>query len=130
MSFATASDGADLTGLPRLGVTCGYQLFEANLDAPADRAILVREHLLSDERRLLVGRHPSDAITAPQATVRVSRPFLLFAERQPGFDDVSEVRTLEQGLAYGNVGRGCWQRNAASGASRPAVDRTDRIGAV
>ena len=35
MWLATASDGADLTGLPRLGVTCGYQLFEANLDAPA-----------------------------------------------------------------------------------------------
>ena len=60
------------------------------------RAILVREHLLSDQRRLLVGRHPSDAITAPQATVRVSRPFLLFTERQPGFDDVSEVRTLNR----------------------------------
>ena len=52
---------------------------------------------MSDQRRLLVGRHPSDAITAPQATVRVSRPFLLFTGRQPGFDDVSEVRTLNRG---------------------------------
>lgn len=95
--LATASGGADLTGLPRLGAICGYQLFEANLGNPGDRAILVREHLLSDERRLLLCRHPSDAIASLQGTVRASRPFLLFAESQPGNDDIGEVRTLARG---------------------------------
>jgi hypothetical protein len=95
--LATASDGTDLTGLRHLGATCGYQLFEANLDTPADRAILVREHLLSDRRQLILSRHPSDAIGAPPGTVQASRPFLIFAERQPGYDDVAEVRTLDRG---------------------------------
>lgn len=94
---ATASGGPDMTGLRHLGTACGYQLFEANLDKPADRAILVREHLLNDQRQLLLVRHPSDAIGAPQATVRMSRPYLLFSERQAGNDDVGEVRILASG---------------------------------
>jgi hypothetical protein len=42
-------------------------------------------------------RHPSDAIGAPQGTVRSSRRFLLFAEGQPGSDDLGEVRSLASG---------------------------------
>ncbi len=95
--LAAASGGPNLAGLRRLCEICGYQLFEADLEAPAERAILVRERLISDERRLLVSRHPSDAIGAPQATVRASRPYLLFAERQPGSDDAGEVRKLTSG---------------------------------
>ena len=78
---------------PSVATNCSKRI----LGNPGDRAILIREHLLSDERRLLLCRHPSDAIASPQGTVRVSRPFLLFAERQPGNDDIGEVRTLARG---------------------------------
>lgn len=94
---AIAPGVADLTGLRHLGIVCGYQLFEANLDRPADRAILVREHLLRDERQLILSRHPSDAIGAPQTTVRASRPFFVFAERWPGSDDLGEVQSIASG---------------------------------
>lgn len=92
--IAAASSGAVLTGLRCFGTICGYQLFEANLDDPADRSILVREHLLTDQRKILLSRHPNDAIAAAQGTVRTSRPFLIFAERRSGDDDVGEVRAL------------------------------------
>ncbi|MEA2906279.1 MAG: hypothetical protein QOI12_3666 [Alphaproteobacteria bacterium] len=95
--LATADDSANLIGLRRLGSICGYQLLEANLDNSADRAILAQHQLLSDQRRLLLSRHPSDAIAAPQATVCASRPFLLFAGPQLDKDAVGEVRTQASG---------------------------------
>lgn len=89
-------DVEPLTGLKQLGTASGYRFFEANLADPADRAILVKESLLSTESRALLARHPIDAISAPQGVVRPGRPFLLYN------DSISATpETVPQKLALG-----------------------------
>ncbi|CAN7216801.1 hypothetical protein [Mesorhizobium sp. LjNodule214] len=78
--IASKAGGAQLDGLRRLGITCGYIVYEANLESPADRVILNREGLINAQSRLLLARHPFDAICAPQGVVRPDRPFLLYNE--------------------------------------------------
>ncbi len=77
---AARAGGAKLNGLPEIGSSCGYRFYEANLADVADRSILTREGLLSDQRRTLLARHPTDAIGAPSGVVRPDRLFLLYEE--------------------------------------------------
>lgn len=73
-------DISPLVGLKQLGQAGGYRFYEANLADAADRAILVKEDLLANQRRALLSRHPLDAIGAPQGVVRPDRPFLIYSE--------------------------------------------------
>jgi hypothetical protein len=93
---ATKVGGATLNGLRKLGSVCGYTAFEANLADAADRSVLTREGLLSDESRTLLARHPVDAICAPQGVVRPDRPFLLYNE-----GDAVGSNSVPQRLALG-----------------------------
>lgn len=90
------TDGAALQGLRKLGSACGYAIFEADLSAADDRAILVRAGLLSTASRSVVARHPIDAIGAPQGVVRPGRPFLIYKE-----GDVSGETFAVQRLSEG-----------------------------
>lgn len=69
-----------LSGLRRLGHTCGYTLYEADLANIADRVILVKAKLLDTEARVTLARHPIDAIGAGPGVVRPNRPFLLYRD--------------------------------------------------
>lgn len=71
-------DKAPLVGLKQLGTAGGYRFYEANLADEDDRAILIKEDLLVNQRRALLARHPIDAISAPQGVVRPDRPFLIY----------------------------------------------------
>ncbi|MBA4040317.1 MAG: hypothetical protein K2Y20_15865 [Sphingomonas sp.] len=73
-------DTAPLVGLKQLGTAGGYRFYEANLADGADRAILIKEDLLANQRRALLARHPIDAISAPQGVVRPDRPFLIYSD--------------------------------------------------
>lgn len=73
-------DTVPIPGLKKLGTTGGYRFYEANLSDAADRAILIKENLLSNHRRTLIARHPIDAIGAPQGVVRPDRPFLIYSD--------------------------------------------------
>jgi hypothetical protein len=77
---------AEITALDRLrlvGTIAGYRLFEADLAADADRAILAKEGWLAAHDRTLTARHPIDAITAPQGVVRPTRPFVIYRPGPP-----------------------------------------------
>src|SRR5262249_19230568 len=78
--IAIRPGGALLEGLRRLGNTCGYSVFEADLDAASDRSILTRAGLTSDERRYVIARHPMDPSGPPHGFVRPDRPFVLYPE--------------------------------------------------
>src|SRR5262249_35247694 len=75
--IATRPGGASLEGLRRLGHSCGYTVYEADLAAAGDRILLGRAGLTSDDKRLVLARHPTAPITAPHAIARLERPFLL-----------------------------------------------------
>jgi hypothetical protein len=77
--LGTKAGGAAI-GLKKLGSTAGYHFFEANLADPADRAVLDREGLFTEQDRTLLARHPIDAIGAPQGVVSPDRPFLLYQD--------------------------------------------------
>lgn len=95
--IAVSKSGANLTGLSRIGSVCGYDVFEADVTCPTDRAILVREQLLLDQGRLMIVRHPSDAIGSRSGSVRAARPFLLTAENySTGYEP--EIRALGAGV--------------------------------
>ena len=93
---ATRAGGATLEELRRLGCTCGYAVFEANLADAGDRTVLLREGLLSTQSRLLLARHPLDAIGALQGVVRPDRPFLLY-NAEGGTDKDAKPQCLETG---------------------------------
>lgn len=76
--IAVSPEGASLEGLRKLGYACGYTIYEADLGTQSNRSILERAGLASDDRRLVVARHPTDAINALQGIVRPERPFLLY----------------------------------------------------
>ncbi|WP_211477068.1 hypothetical protein [Acidiphilium multivorum] len=79
----TRVDGLAIERLRPLGTVCGYRMFEANLRDNDERAILAAAGLLSKDARSSIARHPTDAIAAPQTTVRPGRPFLLFKPGPP-----------------------------------------------
>ncbi len=78
--IATRSEMPELSGLRRLGDTCVYRLYEADLADSADRAILMDRKLLETETRATLARHPIDAIGAGHGVVRPDRPFLLYRD--------------------------------------------------
>jgi hypothetical protein len=78
--IASRPGGVSLEGLRRLGHVCGYTVFEADLAAVSDRSLLTRTGLISGEKRFVIARHPTDAITAPHGIVRPDRPFLIYAD--------------------------------------------------
>ncbi|MGE0677732.1 MAG: hypothetical protein AB7O40_11850 [Pseudolabrys sp.] len=92
---ASRSGNASLEGLRRLGHACGYTVFEADLAAASDRAILGRVGLTSADKRSLIARHPTDALTAPHGIVRPDRPFLVYTE------DLNEHERMPQQLSAG-----------------------------
>jgi hypothetical protein len=93
---AVRSGGATLEGLRKLGDTCGYAVFEANLADTLDRKILVRAGLHRGSGKWLLARHPVDAIGAPQGVVRPNRPFLFYKE-----GGSAEHEGIPQSLAEG-----------------------------
>ncbi len=121
--IASKTGGAKLDGLRRLGGACGYIVYEANLADPENRAILTREGLLSAQGRLLLSRHPLDAIGAPQGVVRADRPFLLY--KAEGQDEESKPQGLGAGkrisAVSGLAGRPGLRGEAASPMQQPAV---------
>ncbi len=74
--IAAKSDVASLGALRKLGSTCGYMFFEANLANDGDRTLLTQKGLLNAHGRTEIIRHPIDAIGAPQGVVRPNRPFV------------------------------------------------------
>ncbi len=78
---AVRMDMPALSGLRRLGDTCGYTVYEADLADNADRAILVAEQLLDTAAQATLARHPIDAIGAGPGVVRPDRPFLFYRDR-------------------------------------------------
>lgn len=108
--IATRSEMSALSGLRKLGDTCGYRLYEADLADSADRAILVGEKLLGSETRATLARHPIDAISAGHGVVRPDRPFLFYMDR------AGLVESAPQKLAAGG------HISSVSGAAgRPAL---------
>lgn len=97
----TRVDGSAIEHLRPLGRVCGYRLFEANLGDAAERAILITEGLISNDARASLARHPVDAIAAPQAVIRPSRPFLLFKEAPS--PSAEPLRTLKAGERLASV---------------------------
>jgi len=120
--IATRPGGANVAGLRRVGSGCGYAFVEADLADPGHRAVLVREGLLSAERRFLLARHPFDAIGASQGVVRPGRPFLLF---RPGEDEEAVPRTLNKGERFpGGPGAG-GEKRLRDPAGLPVTDIVD-----
>jgi hypothetical protein len=95
--IATVSEKLTLWGLRKLGDTCGYSLYEADLADSANRAVLVDERLLGSETRRTLARHPIDAIGAGPGVVSPNRPFLFYRAR------AGETEGVPQELAAGGI---------------------------
>jgi hypothetical protein len=119
--IATKPDGAALEGLPKLGSSCGYTIFEANLADAHARAILKREGLLSTQNPSLLARHPIDAIGAPQGVVHPDRPFLIYKEGETSDSD-SGPQHLAAGARLTRV-TGLWGPGLRTEAMLPSEDR-------
>lgn len=81
--IATSAAITSISSLRQLGAVAGYRIYEADLAAEADRAMLAKEGLLAAKDRVLVARHPIDAIAAPQGVVRPARAFVLYRSGPP-----------------------------------------------
>ncbi len=77
---ATRNQMSILTALRKVGEACGYSIYEADLALNGDRELLIRASLLGNETRMMLARHPIDAIGADLGVVRSNRPFLFFRE--------------------------------------------------
>lgn len=99
--IATQIAMSGLSGLRKLGGTCGYTFYEADLANSADRAILAEEKLLSAEMRATLARHPIDAMGAGHGVVRPDRPFLLFRNEAGAAD--AEPQKLASGGRIASV---------------------------
>lgn len=91
--LACSAEFTTLDSLRLIGTIAGYRLFEADLANEADREILGKEGFLAANDRMLVARHPLDAITAPQGVVRSERRFVTFRPGPP--ISVDEPRSLQ-----------------------------------
>jgi hypothetical protein len=93
--IASSAELSALSRLRPLGSVAGYRVYEADLASANDRATLAKEGLLATQDRVLVARHPVDAITAPQNVVRIGRPFVTFKPGPPVA--VEEPQRLQTG---------------------------------
>lgn len=121
---ASKTGGKELDDLRRLGEACGYRIYEANLATPEDRAILSREGLLSTQSRLLLARHPLDAIGAPQGVVRPDHPYLIY-KAEDETHDAPKPQRLGLGKTItvsGLAGRPGLRSEAASPADADIVN--------
>jgi len=91
--IATRSERSALSALRKLGETCGYCFYEADLAINGDREILVRERLIGSETRTTLARHPIDAIGAGPGVVRPDRPFLIYKEGTAATDGAPQKLT-------------------------------------
>ncbi|MHC9420732.1 hypothetical protein ACYZX9_19265 (plasmid) [Sphingomonas citri] len=114
------ASAAEFTALDRLrlvGKVAGYRLFEADLAAASDRAILAKEGLLAAHDRTLAARHPIDAITAPQGVVRPMRPFVLYRPGPPVSSDAPQ--RLQAGDRVGHTSGTAQVRLRCEPAAQP-----------
>jgi len=121
--IAAKSDVASLGALRKLGSSCGYAFFEANLANDGDRTLLTQRGLFSAHGRSEIIRHPIDAIGAPQGVVRPNRPFVLENE---GLRSESEClpQTLTAGARFTAVSG---QSGGASLRCEPAPPADDGV---
>lgn len=122
--IAVTPGGTPLEGLRRLGATCGYTVHEANLGARSDRLVLERAGLISDDKRLVIARHPIDAINAPHGIVRPQRPFLLYDPGEPHKEHVPQDLPADGRLpaVTGSSGRPGLRAEASGPALADVVD--------
>jgi hypothetical protein len=122
--IAVSPGGASLDGLRRLGNTCGYTVYEADLGARSNRLVLERAGLASDDKRLAIVRHPIDAINAPHGVVRPERPFLLYDPDEPDKEQVPQELPADGRLpaVTGPLGRPGLRAEASGPALGDIVD--------